>query len=264
MIIMVPKGIRWFCCITCYFVLMLRPGTAEHASQCFSRLVRALMGDDAVADSKVERGKKLVILGVLIEITDEGFACKPSPDKVVKWLDTIRTALREDRQCPGDAGKLAGKLSWGASALFSRMGRAMLRPLFDQQSRRDGVVSSEWRHAMRWWEGILKQQICEERLWQSLEEKPLHLFCDARGSPPNLAAVLLSEDFCVWTHMKPATETLGHFRARGDNQIMGLELLSIALGLNTFMRFLRGHKVVIHSDNTGSEVSHRCVSCGQE
>jgi len=60
------------------------------------------MGDD-----EVEHGKDLVILGILVEITDEGFACKPSLDKAVKLLDTIRTALREDHQRPGDAGTLA-------------------------------------------------------------------------------------------------------------------------------------------------------------
>jgi hypothetical protein len=45
------------------------------------------------------------------------------------------------------------------------------------------------------------------------------------------------------------------FQRRGDNQIMGLELLSISLGLWSFQKLLRGRKVVVHSDNTGAEVS---------
>ena len=36
---------------------------------------------------------------------------------------------------------------------------------------------------------------------------------------------------------------------------MGLELLAISLGLSTFQEQLSGRKVVIHSDNSGSEVS---------
>ena len=47
---------------------------------------------------------------------------------------------------------------------------------------------------------------------------------------------------------------LGRFRSRRDNQIMGLELLAIALGMCTFEGLLHGKKVVVHSDNTGSEV----------
>ena len=44
------------------------------------------------------------------------------------------------------------------------------------------------------------------------------------------------------------------FTRRRDAQIMGLELLSITLGLQTFKELLHGSKVVIHSDNTGAEV----------
>ena len=38
---------------------------------------------------------------------------------------------------------------------------------------------------------------------------------------------------------------------------MGLELLSIALGLSSFEQFLMGRCVVIHSDNTGAECCFR-------
>ena len=41
---------------------------------------------------------------------------------------------------------------------------------------------------------------------------------------------------------------------------MGLELLSITLGLQTFKGMLKGRKVVIHSDNTGAEVRPHVVA----
>ena len=47
---------------------------------------------------------------------------------------------------------------------------------------------------------------------------------------------------------------LARFRSRRDNQIMGLELLAISLGMCTFEWLLKDKKVVVHSDNTGSEV----------
>ena len=41
---------------------------------------------------------------------------------------------------------------------------------------------------------------------------------------------------------------------REDAQIMGLELLAIALGLSKFGSMIKNRNLVIHSDNTGSEV----------
>ena len=54
--------------------------------------------------------------------------------------------------------------------------------------------------------------------------------------------------------MAVPTEMIRHFRARRDNQIMGLELLAISLGMCSFEHLLTGRAVVVHCDNTGSEV----------
>eukprot|EP00973_Karenia_brevis_P019550 2682340-Karenia_brevis.AAC.1 len=51
--------------------------------------------------------------------------------------------------------------------------------------------------------------------------------------------------------MAPPDDLLACFQQRRDNQIMGLELLSISLGLSVFENFLRDQIVVIHSDNSG-------------
>ena len=61
--------------------------------------------------------------------------------------------------------------------------------------------------------------------------------------------------------MEPPSGGLQAFRARGDSQIMGLELLAISLGLATFKEYIAGRNVVVHSDNTGSEVRNLCVVC---
>ena len=60
--------------------------------------------------------------------------------------------------------------------------------------------------------------------------------------------------------MEVPLTVLAAFRRRADSQIMGLELLSIALALNTFTKLFKNRAVVVHSDNTGSEVGLvRCV-----
>eukprot|EP00973_Karenia_brevis_P045061 6242044-Karenia_brevis.AAC.1 len=57
--------------------------------------------------------------------------------------------------------------------------------------------------------------------------------------------------------MVPSDELMSNFRLRADNQILGLELLSISLALSTFRPWLAGRRIIIHSDNTGAEVCIR-------
>ena len=115
-------------------------------------------------------------------------------------------------------------------------------------------MSLELRRALQWLVEVLQSGLCEKRAWQCLEGQPVQLFCDASGSPAYSGAVLLLEDKCCFTHFAPPEYLLAKFKRRRDNQIMGLELLSISLGLSTFDELIRGRNVVIHSDNTGSEV----------
>ena len=64
-----------FCCGSAFDVLCTRvyhlllnkrPETVEHGLDTFVRLVRAVLGQSAIADSKVECGMTLVILGILV------------------------------------------------------------------------------------------------------------------------------------------------------------------------------------------------------
>ena len=65
----------------------------------------------------------------------------------------------------------------------------------------------------------------------------------------HLVAVLMVDSECSWTHMAVPENILAFFKARKDNQIMGLELLSISLGLSSFEQLLRKRRVVIHSEH---------------
>ena len=54
----------------------------DHGLECFARLVALLLGRDAVAEDKLECGTSLVILGILIELSERGYKCRPSKEKV--------------------------------------------------------------------------------------------------------------------------------------------------------------------------------------
>ena len=130
----------------------------------------------------------------------------------------------------------------------------MLRPIHDQKSRRDGSLSPELVRALRWWCEILRKGLSERKPWETRRHSPVHLFCDARGFPAHLGAVVLVDSECYFTELEPPSGVVDLFRHRRDNQIMGLELLSISLGLCTFEALIRDRNVIVYSDNTGSEV----------
>ena len=130
----------------------------------------------------------------------------------------------------------------------------MLRPIYDQKTRRDGKASVELQRSLQWWRDVLRRGLRERRTWKHDEKPPVNLFCDASGFPAYLGAVVMVDDKCYYTHMAPSSELMSMFRRRRDNQIMGLELLSISLGLCTFENLIRGRDVIVHSDNIGSEV----------
>ena len=225
----------------------------RHGLACFARLVRLLLGHSSIAEAKLDYGRDLCILGIDVSTSLRGYQCQPSPDKVRKWLTAIDNALTSMKLPQGEASKLAGKLSWGCSALFRRFGRAMLRPVFDQVSRRDGRVDPELKRALEWWKRVLSAGLAETRDWVESEGTPAQLFCDASGHPAHLGAVLFIDNRCWWSHPSVSSNVLSRFKSRKDNQIMGMELLAISLGLCTFDWLIQGRTVVVHCDNTGSE-----------
>jgi hypothetical protein len=141
----------------------------------------------------------------------------------------------------GLASKLAGALSWGPQRVFRCLGRAMLWPLFKRKATNNGGrVPKELRLCLQWWLEVLKGRLHE--LVPLVEEGRMvaHLFCDARGFPGRLAGVAFIGNDVLYTDFEVPDCLLRIFRRRKDNQLMGLELSSIAFGLSTFSEQLRG------------------------
>ena len=237
-----------------------RKGSTEHALECLERLIKVLLGPDAIAKDKSSSGPKLVILGVEIELAACGFWLRPESKKAVKWIACMRRVLRERHLSMGEAKKLSGRLTWSCSHQFKRLGRAMIRPIYDQCSRRDGMIDVELLRALTWWVDALQMKIAELRPWVSSVSEICHVFADAQGNPQHLGAVVAVKGKWFWTHASPPPEIMAGFRRREDNQIMGLELLAASLALSTFEHLLQNMRVVLHCDNSRGEVfrfSHR-------
>ena len=64
-----------------FYSVVSRMQSLESALDALARLVRVLLGSDAVAASKLECGPGLSVLGVDITMCREGFQLRPSPGK---------------------------------------------------------------------------------------------------------------------------------------------------------------------------------------
>ena len=162
----------------------------ETAMQCFATLVRLCLGESAIANKKLVAGNPLTILGVDVSFSPEGIRFQPSEDKVIKWVAKLKRALESGRLGAREASKLSGALQWATQYIFKRLGRAMLSPFYKRQYCRCTDLNKDLKTVMRWWIDVLGTHICETRPWEENKEAPVHLFCDARSTPPRIAAVL--------------------------------------------------------------------------
>ena len=139
--------------------------------------------------------------------------------------------------------------------MFHRMGRAMLRPLFMQKhATKPFALSMELRYTLLWWKAILLEGRVEKFRWeQPVDKDVVHLFCDAAGNPARIAAIAVCDGKIFFTDCEPPEHIVQRWASRSDSQIMGLELLSIALAFSTFGHLCKKRRVIVHSDNTGAE-----------
>lgn len=140
----------------------------------------------------------------------------------------------------------------------------MLRPLFMQKfAAKPFALSLELRYTLVWWRTILADCRVEKYCWKQPDKSVVHLFCDAAGSPARIAAIAWIDGKLYFADCAPPQQIVERWEHRTDSQIMGLELLSIALALSTFQRQCKGRRVIVHSDNRGAECCLRKGSAKQ-
>ena len=232
-----------------------RAESSAHALQCFARVVRAIMGDDALAEHKLQHGMPLNVLGLTFTVTMDHIHIWPSQDKTDKWLGTIRHAIATKHLAAAEAGKLAGRLGFAAQHSFMGLGRTMLRPLFCQQYAPlpRGRVGPLLQLALQWWELALELPLQQQVPVRPDGREVVELFCDARGTPPRIGAVLVDRAEMTYTDWEPPLEVVQALHGRKDEQIMAMELIAIVVGLATFMERCRGRCIRVWTDNAGGE-----------
>ena len=112
---------RW---VDDYFSAELIESTV-HAMECFARLVRAVLGPDAVSERKLLCGNPLTILGLDVCVDGSSLTVQLREAKAGKWAAMIRQALADQHLDKRQVSMLTGRPSYAAQKLYYRLGRAM-------------------------------------------------------------------------------------------------------------------------------------------
>ena len=103
----------------------------------FEYIVQDLLGWQ-LDPKKTSVGYTVTLLGMQISMRDDASEWTVSHDKAKEWLSDIARFLRDNCLLPSEASKLCGRLNFLNSRIYSRLGRAFLRPLIWRQIQQQG------------------------------------------------------------------------------------------------------------------------------
>ena len=166
--------------------------------------------------------------------------------KVTFWLSELDTLVASGRVDSQEARRLAGRLSFGCSAVWGRLPRGRLSRLF-QAAHGSKVDPTRLRADLRWWLSFLAVSN-STTVSLSLSSEPWSLlYTDAAGSGGG-GAVLLQGSEALWFSVHVACITpLLHNR---KTQINAFELFVVFAALEAFRDQLRGSRLAIMIDNS--------------
>ena len=97
----------------------------------------------------------------------------PSEDKAVKWTNARKMALLAKAMPAGDASKYGGRLAFASLFAFRRMGRAMIRPFYQQQYKPlpFGRMRPSLSMASMWWIQVLEARVAQQVLTGIIAKK---------------------------------------------------------------------------------------------
>ena len=146
-------------------------------------VIQDLLGWRLDADKAVTAACSFVALGVHVSI-DAAAECLnfviPS-DKCTKWLEEIAAVLESQELTPAHAQKLAGRLSWGATAVFGKGARVYLAPLFRYSAGKSRRMSKRLCKALVWWQRYLTARPCRSVPLSPTAKPRLTLYAYATG-----------------------------------------------------------------------------------
>ena len=212
-----------------------------------------LLGFPVDDDKSAEDDIRLVILGAECEIDWPRRQLRTcvAPAKAAKYRCQLLGVIAGGVLAPGDASKLAGRLSFAVTVSGNRVGRAFIKPFHAQANQPlfNNAVSPLLRQACSWFLQYLEHCPTSVRLLNPLTRSRAVSWTDASGESRWVAAVLYYEGTFFWTRVRTPENVWQMLIQREDHQIGFQEFLGVLLAWTTFKGFLQGSLWIAFVDN---------------
>ena len=197
----------------------------------------------------------MVVLGALIraDFPERLVTTQVEPTKAAKYGEQLECVLQCGTLAPGEASKLAGRLSFAVTVSGNRVGRAYIKPFFAQANAPlPGCLVSPWlRRAAQWFSQYLRQPPVTARRGRASGRPRVVTWSDAAGASRWVAAVVQVGGRFWWSRLQTPASVWNLLLDRGDNQIGFQELLGVLFVWETFKHMLQGALWLAFVDNDG-------------
>ena len=216
---------------------------------------------------KLQKTSKPIVLGVTYDLDRLELAIKDDrKEELVSLIDSI---LESGSLDPGSAGKLKGKLMFGASHLWGKVGRAFLRPLSERQYSRDrsdlrSSLSAPLRRSLVQWKKLIREGPPRQIALRTSKPADVVIFTDGfapdlrkkENGPERIGAVCFDRRGAAPIQFSEAIpEAVIRKWVPRATQIFPVELIAPVLALATFADQVRGRDVVMLIDSEGVEAA---------
>ena len=218
-------------------------------------VLAGLLGFPTDPAKNSDNAESMVVLGSLcrVDFPSRSLHTQVDPVKAAKYTQVLQTVLDTNALEPGQASKMAGRLSFAVSVTGNRVGRAYIKPFYAQaHAPLPGFVASPWlRRSALWFRQYLAQPPLSVRRGCSVARPVVVTWSDAAGASRWVAAVASVNGEYFWTRMQTPDVVWKLLLDRGDNQIGFQELLGLLLAWGTFHHMLKGALWIAFVDNDG-------------
>lgn len=123
------------------FFAVDHPECVDHAMTCFARMVRAVLGPNAVAPDKLAHGVPLEVLGLVVRIINKGIELVLPDKKMKEWTGQLLHARQAGVMPPWECFETGWVIRLRRMQQFPACGPRHAAPLFSRSNTRPRKAS---------------------------------------------------------------------------------------------------------------------------
>ena len=208
-----------------------------------------------------------MVLGVTFNLED--FLLEIKEERKAELVESIDAFLDSGTLDPGTAGKVKGKLMFGASQVWGKVGRAFFRPLSERQYSKDLSgdrmdLNEALKRSLIYWRGLIEFGPHREISLHASKRFDIVIFTDgftpdqrkAECRTDRVGAVIFDRwDLSPKQFTEVISPSISEKWIPRRTQIVPIEMIAPILALETFRDHVRNKDVILLIDSEAVEAS---------